>query len=174
MNHMDLKELDEVVLTREIPELSTDIHKGNIGTVLKIIGDHVAFMVEFFNPDGSIKGIVTLSPDLVDRPVSSKMTAEDFLDRVLGESSLLLVFSKERTEQYRELWTTSKHPKIDGYSLMHLLCRLEDKGFTFKFTDMDSFKITAPHYDFHKREKETLIDGWSCGLGSGVNLCEGD
>ena len=72
MNHHNLKELDEIVLTRDVPELHTDIHLGDKGTVLKIIGDHTAFMVEFFNLDGSIKGIVTLSPDLVDRSLGGK------------------------------------------------------------------------------------------------------
>ena len=68
MNHHDLKEHDRVVLTKEIPELSTELHKGNIGTVVSIYGDRVAFLVEFFNSDGSHKASVTLSPDLIDIP----------------------------------------------------------------------------------------------------------
>ena len=100
------------------------------------------------------------------------MTAEDFLNSSL-EGSKITAFRIERTEQYRELWTTNEHPELDGYGLLHLLSSLQSKGFVFEFTSMDTIKITAPHYKFHKTVGEILIDGWSCELGSGVNLCEG-
>ena len=100
------------------------------------------------------------------------MTAEEFLQSSL-EGSKLTAFKIEKTEQYRELWTTNEHPELDGYGLLHLLSSLQSKGFTFKFTSMDIVKIEAPHFEFHMKEKEH-IDGWNCKIGSGVNVCEVD
>ncbi len=104
------------------------------------------------------------------------MTAQEFLESSL-EGSKLTAFKIEKTEQYRELWTTNEYPELDGYGLLHFLSSLQSKGFIFKFTSMDTVKITAPHYDFHMKEKQNfgfLIDGWNCRIDSGVNVCEGD
>ncbi len=68
MNHHNLKEHDEIVLTRDVPEYSSVVHKGDIGTIVSIYSDTGGFLVEFFNLDGSHKATLALSPDLVDKP----------------------------------------------------------------------------------------------------------
>ena len=99
------------------------------------------------------------------------MTAEEFLQSSL-EGSKITAFRIERTEQYRELWTTNEHPELDGYGLLHLLSSLQSKGFIFEFTDMDSIKITAPHFVHHSTMRRVSIDGWSCQVEHDQSFCE--
>ncbi len=94
------------------------------------------------------------------------MTAQEFLESSL-EGSKLTAFQIEKTEQYRELWTTNEHPKLDGYGLLHLLSGLQSKGFIFKFTSMDTIKIQTPCFKRHMMEEQhyaNLKDGWSCDI----------
>ena len=101
------------------------------------------------------------------------MTAQEFLESSL-EGSKLTAFKIEKTEQYRELWTTNEHPELDGYGLLHLLSSLQSKGFTFKFTSMDAVKIEAPHYVGHSRSRNNKyrVDGWNCELDSELLHCK--
>ncbi len=99
------------------------------------------------------------------------MTAEEFLESSL-EGSKITAFKIERTEQYRELWTTNEHPELDGYGLLHFLASLQSKGFSLKFTSMDTVKIETLHFVPHSRVRRTVIDGWACDLDEDPNVCE--
>jgi ATP-dependent exoDNAse (exonuclease V) alpha subunit len=64
-----LKILDTIIITVNIPDHR--VLAGDIGTVVEIYTKpHLAFDVEFVNPDGSTRALLTLAPEQV-RPLSS-------------------------------------------------------------------------------------------------------
>ncbi len=64
---MNIKLLDTVALTHDIPELN--LSRGQIGTVVEILARGFAFEVEFNDPEGRALETVALRPDqLVVRP----------------------------------------------------------------------------------------------------------
>ncbi len=84
------------------------------------------------------------------------MIAEEFLTQELKLVDPDGALKVERTEQYRELWMGSEdHSKLFSPAILHLLYRLQSKGFTFEFTSLDTFKVQAPHY--REREEPILI-----------------
>jgi len=64
-----LKILDTIIITVNIPDHR--VLAGDIGTVVEVYTEpHLAFDVEFVNPDGSTRALLTLSPEQV-RSLSS-------------------------------------------------------------------------------------------------------
>jgi hypothetical protein len=62
----EIKELDTVVLTRDIEE--HDLREGDIGAVVRRYADGAAFEVEFLTADGRTIAVLTLEPADV-RPI---------------------------------------------------------------------------------------------------------
>ncbi len=56
-----IKELDIVVLTRDLPEHG--LKRGDVGTVVMVYGDGKAFEVEFVSSDGETIALETLPDD---------------------------------------------------------------------------------------------------------------
>ncbi|MCR4318599.1 MAG: DUF4926 domain-containing protein [Planctomycetes bacterium] len=67
-----IKEHERVVLTKAIPE--EGLEPGDIGTVVHIYADSLAFEVEFITLDGNTATVVTLERDQV-RPIGSREIA---------------------------------------------------------------------------------------------------
>jgi hypothetical protein len=63
-----IRELDTVVLTRDIPELS--LVKGDVGAVVHSYADGEAFEVEFVAAEGKTVAVLTLSGSDI-RPMGS-------------------------------------------------------------------------------------------------------
>ena len=62
---MSYRELDPVVLTRDIPEL--DLRRGDLGAIVQVYGS-TGVEVEFVRLSGLTQALVTLNPDDV-RPI---------------------------------------------------------------------------------------------------------
>ena len=60
---MNIKRLDTVALTGDIPEYN--LRRGQVGTVVEILADGNAFEVEFSDLDGRAYESVGLSPDQI-------------------------------------------------------------------------------------------------------------
>jgi Domain of unknown function (DUF4926) len=58
-----IQELDTVVLTRDLPE--EKLRKGDLGAVVLVHQDGVAYEVEFVTLDGHTLAVVTLPADAV-------------------------------------------------------------------------------------------------------------
>jgi hypothetical protein len=56
-----IKELDTVVLTRDLPEAG--LRRGDVGAVVLVHGAGEAFEVEFVSLDGETIALQTLQPD---------------------------------------------------------------------------------------------------------------
>ena len=54
----EIKELDAVVLTRDLPEQG--LERGDVGTAVLVHGNGVAFEVEFVGYDGHTVALLTL------------------------------------------------------------------------------------------------------------------
>jgi hypothetical protein len=63
-----INELDDVILTRDLPEHG--LSAGDIGTVVLVHRGNKGYEVEFMSLDGETIAVVTLFPDQV-RPVQS-------------------------------------------------------------------------------------------------------
>ena len=63
-----INELDPVALTRDLPAHGLKV--GDVGTVVLVHGDGVAFEVEFVSYDGRTVALVTLERDQV-RPLKA-------------------------------------------------------------------------------------------------------
>lgn len=66
---MTITEHDRVVLKEPVP--SERLEPGDVGTVVHVYADGVAYEVEFTSLDGHTEAVVTLQPDQV-RPVSRR------------------------------------------------------------------------------------------------------
>jgi len=66
---MAISEHDRVVLQDYIP--SKGLEPGDVGTVVHVYGDGLAYEVEFTSLDGHTEAVVTLEADQV-RPVSRR------------------------------------------------------------------------------------------------------
>jgi hypothetical protein len=64
-----IKELDAVVLTRDVEEHG--LKRGDIGAVVHCYADGSAFEVEFVTAEGRTVAVLTLSPEDI-RPMSDK------------------------------------------------------------------------------------------------------
>ncbi len=64
-----MKELDSVVLTRDLPEHG--LKKGDIGTVVLVHGDGAGYEVEFMALDGETMAVVSLPAEEV-RPADRR------------------------------------------------------------------------------------------------------
>ena len=64
-----MKELDTIVLTRDIPE--HELHKGDVGAIVHVYREAKAFEVEFVTADGMSQAVLTLTNDEI-RPMASK------------------------------------------------------------------------------------------------------
>jgi len=58
-----IQELDTVVLTRDVPEAK--LERGDVGAVVLIHGDRVAYQVEFVTFSGKTLAVVTLPSSAV-------------------------------------------------------------------------------------------------------------
>jgi hypothetical protein len=58
-----IKELDTVILTRDVPDQK--LRKGDLGTVVLVHANDAAYEVEFVTLDGGSLAVVTLSADAV-------------------------------------------------------------------------------------------------------------
>jgi hypothetical protein len=59
-----LKALDTVIATVNLPE--HEVLAGDLGAIVEIYTTpHLAYEVEFVNPDGSTRALLTLAPDQV-------------------------------------------------------------------------------------------------------------
>ena len=58
-----IKELDTVVLTRDIPQ--EKLRQGDLGAVVLVHGDGTAYEVEFVTLGGETVAVMTLLPDAV-------------------------------------------------------------------------------------------------------------
>jgi hypothetical protein len=67
-----IKELDTVVLTRDMPEAK--LRQGDLGAVVLVPGDRKAYEVEFVTLGGETVALVTLPADAV-RPVTGREIA---------------------------------------------------------------------------------------------------
>ena len=64
-----IKELDSVVLVRDMPEYG--LKRGDVGTVVHVYGQAEAFEVEFVSGEGTTVAVVTLGREDV-RPMQSR------------------------------------------------------------------------------------------------------
>ncbi|MGH2583618.1 MAG: DUF4926 domain-containing protein [Dehalococcoidia bacterium] len=55
-----IRELDSVVLTHDIPEHG--LKRGDMGAVVHVYGDNLAYEVEFVTADGYTAALLTLMP----------------------------------------------------------------------------------------------------------------
>ncbi|HIJ61700.1 MAG TPA: DUF4926 domain-containing protein [Rhodospirillaceae bacterium] len=67
-----IKELDPVVLTKDLPE--AHLQAGDVGWVVMIHGGGAGFEVEFVTLDGETVSVATVTADCV-RPVGAKEIA---------------------------------------------------------------------------------------------------
>ena len=67
-----IKELDPVVLTKDLPEAR--LQAGDVGWVVMIHGDGAGFEVEFVTLDGETVSVATVTADGI-RPVGAKEIA---------------------------------------------------------------------------------------------------
>lgn len=63
-----IKEHEHAILTSDLPEHG--LQAGDVGVVVHVYGDRLAYEVEFFTFDGETLDVVTVEADQV-RPVSS-------------------------------------------------------------------------------------------------------
>jgi hypothetical protein len=64
MNTLDL--LDTIITTTDFPQ--NQVLAGDLGTIVEIFTHpHMAYEVEFVNPDGSTRALLTLKPNQVRR-----------------------------------------------------------------------------------------------------------
>jgi ATP-dependent exoDNAse (exonuclease V) alpha subunit len=56
-----IKELDRIILTRDIPE--NNLKKGDIGTIVMVHNNGSGFEVEFSTLDGDTLTVVSLNPE---------------------------------------------------------------------------------------------------------------
>ncbi len=63
-----IKELDEIVLTTDVPEYH--LRAGDLGTVVDVHPSGREFTVEFFTLEGKTIAVVPLAPDQI-RPIAS-------------------------------------------------------------------------------------------------------
>ncbi|MBL1134120.1 MAG: DUF4926 domain-containing protein [Chloroflexi bacterium] len=63
-----IKELDEIVLTSDIPEYR--LQAGDLGTVVDVHPSGREYTVEFFTLEGKTVAIIPLAPDQI-RPIAS-------------------------------------------------------------------------------------------------------
>ena len=66
---MHFKELDTVVLTRDLPEHG--LREGDIGAIVHTYGDGVAFEVEFVTAEGRTVALLTLKHEDI-RPIADR------------------------------------------------------------------------------------------------------
>ncbi|WP_448595806.1 DUF4926 domain-containing protein [Thermoflexus hugenholtzii] len=64
-----IRELDSVVLMRDLPEHG--LRAGDVGVVVHVYGEGIGFEVEFVTGDGKTVAVVTLSRDEV-RPIGKE------------------------------------------------------------------------------------------------------
>ncbi len=69
MNSQQLKLLDTVIVTVDLP--SEEVLAGDLGTIVEIYNaPSPAYEVEFVNPDGTTRALLTLLPEEI-RPLSA-------------------------------------------------------------------------------------------------------
>ena len=66
-----LKELDPVVLVRDIPDRHLD--EGDVGTVVHVYGDAKTYEVEFLTAEGRTVAVLTLPADALRKPEDRDM-----------------------------------------------------------------------------------------------------
>ncbi len=68
MNSAQLRILDTVIVTVDLTD--EEVLTGDLGTVVEVYTDpHLAYEVEFVNPNGTTRALLTLSDDQI-RPLS--------------------------------------------------------------------------------------------------------
>lgn len=67
-----LKELDRAALTVDLPQ--SHLQAGDIGTIIHVHGEGVAYVLEFFTLDGKTLAVVSLEASQV-RPIGSREIA---------------------------------------------------------------------------------------------------
>ena len=69
MSSKQLELLDTVIVTVDLP--SEEVLAGDLGTIVEVYSTpHPAYEVEFVNPDGTTRALLTLSPEEI-RPLSA-------------------------------------------------------------------------------------------------------
>lgn len=66
-----LKELDPVVLTRDVPERR--LSEGDVGTIVHVYGDAETYEVEFVTAEGRTVAVLTLPGAALRRPENRDM-----------------------------------------------------------------------------------------------------
>jgi len=66
-----LKELDPVVLTRDVPE--SHLSEGDVGTIVHVYGGGEAYEVEFATVEGRTVAVLTLPDAALRRPENRDM-----------------------------------------------------------------------------------------------------